>query len=254
MRETADSNLAFIHHQLSLLQDNMTQEQRRLSNIIQKKNKKIQSQKHLIRKMKNQIDMQKLQMNDDLDIFHDKAFKKTSQSNKSLPTIIVEDTNEMKEEPTPDETRSYSTTLRRQSKFTKGAERPKLFVLKGSACRSQNQPGVSWQNLSQTLNKNLSAESCRNIPRAEREMVKSRVKQSESPSDGDSGVWSGRSCNDDVDMEHSKDRFRRRESYQRAVTAECQGKARVLAKMRHKTILETNLKRFSSYSHLPDVR
>ena len=213
--------------------------------------------------MKNQIELQKLQMSDGLCIFNNKMFPNDSQAKESLPTIIVEDTDETEEKPKTEdvgisETRSHPTTLRRQSKFTKGAERPKLFISKGSASSRQNQPRVSWQDLSQTLHKTISGGSSRNVLTNEKERVRDRqgarrgVKQSES--DVDSGVWSGRSCNDDVDMECSRDRFRRRESYQKAVTTECQGKARILAKLKHKTILETNLQRFSSYSHLPDVR
>ena len=207
--------------------------------------------------------MQRLEMREEHQIYDDEMFFKTSLANMSLPNILVEDATEMTAKPKTDnegmkEPRSHFTTLRRQSKFTKGAERPKLFISKGSASSRQNQPRVSWQDLSQTLHKTISGGSSRNILTNEKEILRDRqgarrgVNQSES--DVDSGGWSGRSCNDDVDMECSRDRFRRRESYQKAVTTECQGKARILAKLKHKTILETNLQRFSSYSHLPDVR
>ena len=137
------------------------------------------------------------------------------------------------------ETRSYSTTLRRQSKFTKGAERPKLFILKGSASSKKSQSRVSWQDLSQTLHKNLSSGSFTNVPRGEEEIVRARqcerrtVKHSES--DVDSGVWSGRSCNDEMDYR------RRRKSYQS------------WSSPRHCHILENNFQRFPSYSHLSDL-
>ena len=191
----------------------MTEEQRRLSNIIQKKDKRIKSQNHLIRKMKNQIEMQRLQMSEEHPIF----FKTSTDSNMSLPTILVEDATEMTENPMTNnagtrEPRSHSTTLRRQSKLTRGAERPKLFILRGRGDKRNNQPGVSWQHLSQILHKNLSQEYTRNLSTEGKETVKATQgvgrKEKQSESDVDSGVWSGRSCNDEVE-----DR-RRRKSYQ----------------------------------------
>ena len=56
-----------------------------------------------------------------------------------------------------------------------------------------------------------------------------------SESDVDSGVWSGRSCNDEMDYR------RRRKSYQS------------WSSPRHNHILENNFQRFPSYSHLSDL-
>ena len=210
VRETTDSNLDFILHQLYLLKAKLTEEQRRLSNIIQRKDKKIKSQKHLIRKMKNQIEMQSLQISEEF-------FKISTVNNMSLPTILVEDATEMTEKPVTNsegirEPRSHSTTLRRQSKLTRGAERPNLFILRGRGDKRNNQPGVAWQHLSQILHKNISQQYTRNLSTEGKETVKATQdvgrKEKQNESDVDSGVWSGRSCNDDVE-----DR-RRRKSYQ----------------------------------------
>ena len=233
---------------------------------MEKKDRKIKSQKHLIKKMKNMVEMQKFQLQTGgCDVFDDDINFKLSNANKSLPTILVEDTNEVKECPKTDEdtkieARSHSSTLRRQSKFIKGAERPKLFV----SPNRQNQPSVSWQDLSSILHKNLSESSCENLLTIPKESVKPAIPSrinvnqklyNESTSDHDSGVWSVRSCNGE--LESSKEKFRRRESYQKAVTIDYPSKGRLLARSKHKTIAESNsydLKRFSSYSHLPNVR
>ena len=66
-----------------------------------------------------------------------------SEANKSLPTILVEDTSKIEGEPNTDdenktETRSQSSTLRRQSKFPKGATRPKQYAAKCILARSVN--------------------------------------------------------------------------------------------------------------------
>ena len=191
--------------------------------------------------MKNEIEMQRLQLSEEHPIFDDEMFFKTSLANMSLPNILIEDATEMTAKPKTDnegmrEPRSHFTTLRRQSKFTKGAERPKVNNLKGSGSSRQNQPRVSWQDLSQTLHKNLSAGSPRNVLTNGKEEVRSRqgerITMKHSESDVDSGVWSGRSCNDDMDYR------RRRKSYQS------------WSSPRHNNILENSLQRFSSYSHL----
>ena len=128
-------------------------------------------------------------------------------------------------------------------------------------------PSVSWQDLSTMLHKNLSAPSCENISaiptQALRPAVPSRknVNQklySDSPSDQGSGVWSGISSN--VNMDATKERFKRTESYQKTVTLEVPIRGRLLARSQSKTIYETTslditsqLSRFSSYSKLPNI-
>ena len=139
----------------------MIQEKSRLSVMIEKKDRKSMSQNHLINKMNNLIEMQKFQLQTGgCDVFDDEINFQLSSDNKSLPTIQVEDTTEVKErfksdEDTKTEARSHSSTLRRQSKFIKGTERPKLYV----SPNRQNQPSVSWQDLSSVLHKNLSESS-----------------------------------------------------------------------------------------------
>ena len=183
---------------------------------------------------------------------HPIIFKTSTASNLSLPTILVEDATEMTENPVTNhegirEPRFHSTTLRRQSKLTRGAERPKLFILRGTGHKRNNQRGVSWQQLSQILHKNISPEYTRNLSPeynsnlstegkdAEKTTQGVGRKEKQNESDVDSGVWSGRSCNDDVE-----DR-RRRKSYQSWSRPE------------HNNIIENNLQRFSSYSHLSDL-
>jgi hypothetical protein len=57
-KEKADSNLYFINQQLSSLKERMIKEQTRLNKMIEKKDKKIQSQSVIIQKMRTLIELQ----------------------------------------------------------------------------------------------------------------------------------------------------------------------------------------------------
>ena len=137
--------------------------------MIEKKDQKIKSQTQIIKKMKNLIEMQKLQMKTGgCKIYCDEISYKMLGANKSLSTILVEDTSKIEEEPKTDddiktEARSQSSTLKRQSKFMKGAARPKLLVSKNLSYNNSIQPSVSWQDLSTMLHTNLSVPSCENL-------------------------------------------------------------------------------------------
>ena len=200
-------------------------------------------------------------------LVHNKINFKMSEANKSLPTILVEDTSKIEEEPNTDdetkkEARSQSSTLRRQSKFTKGAARPKLLVSKHSSSNNSMHPCGSWQDLSTMLHKSLSAPSRENLSTIPTQSLrpanpsKKNVNQ-KLYSDNTSGVGSGRSSNGDIDATKDKERFKRRESYQKVVNLKFPSRVRLLARPKHKTITETTslditsqLSRFSSYSNL----
>ena len=223
--------------------------------------------------MKYLLEMQKFQMKtESCTILYNEISYNIYKANESLPTILVEDTCKLEEEPkTDDETiteaRSQSSTLKRQSKFMKGAARPKHLVSKNSSSNNNMHQSLSWQDLSKMLHKNLSAPSCENLSSISTKSLKPLVPSrnhvsqklySDNLSDQDSRVWSGRSCNGD--MNTPKERFRRRESYQKAVNLEYPNRGRLLARSKHKTIAEdssldmtSQLSRFSSYSNLPNI-
>ena len=269
--ESSDSKLAYINHQLSLLKERMTQEQSRLNTMMEKKDRKIQSQNHLIKKMKNLIEMQKFQMTTGgCQIVHKQINFKMGEAKEPLPTIG--DSSKLKVELNTDddvytEARSHTSSLKRQSKFIKGASRPKLFASKNIS--SNLQPSVSCQNLSKISHTNLSAASCENLFANPTHQLKPAVpsrrnvnqKLYNDMSDQDSGFWSVKSDNRGNDSNEA--RFKRRESYQRAISIESPSKESLLLKSKQETTrtidensnidLKSHLTRFSSYSYLPNV-
>ena len=222
--------------------------------------------------MKTLIEMWKFQIKTGgCQVFIYESNSRLNETKKHVPTIIVEDTDKLIVEANYlDDVRTPAVSLRRQSKFMKGAERPKLFSPKNLPAKRNVQPSVSCQNLSTASYKNLSNSSCENLgkpPVPSRQSVNQKL-YSDNNSDQDSGFWSFRSGKyekDDVKNESCSrnGNFKRRESYQRAINIESPGYRSSFLKSRHetpRTIKEENtiyfksqLTRFSSHSHLPNV-
>ena len=147
--------------------------------------------------MKTLIELQKFQLKTGgCKVFNYESNSRLNEAKKPVPTIIVEDTDKLIVEPNYlDDVHTPAVSLRRQSKFMKGAERPKLFVPKKLSSKRNVQPSVSCQNLSTDSYKNLSNSSCDNLgkpPVPSRQSVNQKL-YCDNTSDQDSGFWSFRS-------------------------------------------------------------
>ena len=110
VRQTSAYNLTCINQQLALLKEKMIKEQKRLNTLIEKKDEQIKSQNDQILNLRN---MSKSQQS-----------KRADTPEKSGISIRIADSSKLsdKTERLHDfyaHTKSYTTSLRRQPKFTK---------------------------------------------------------------------------------------------------------------------------------------
>ena len=198
--------------------------------------------------MKNLIEMQKLKLITDRCPGMDKVSKSgNTETLLPLPIILVEDTSRLTVDAdysldgVHSEERSQTVTLRRQYKFMKGSERPKLLP----QTNKNIQASVSYQNLSTSF--------CKNVPNSCDEATYMPY----------SGIYSNMDLESigsqapDENQYNNKTKFKRRESYQRAISIEPSRKKSSKHKLK-KTIQEEGilptkmqLTRFSSHSNLP---